>query len=132
MRFCLKLDIISRICTTEFLELNWLDVHDRYLQFISSDIFKFCSNQCPDYFNEAFCPVDDYGVAMHSCNKKLKLPFHKSKLGMQILSYIGPSTWNKLPNNLRTANNVNCFKHSIKNNFLWKLSDTEADIYRYY
>ena len=34
IRFCLQLD-------NEFLELNWLNAHDRYLQFIVPDIFKF-------------------------------------------------------------------------------------------
>ena len=29
---------------------------------------------------------------MHSCNKKMKLPFCKLKLGMQSLLYVGPST----------------------------------------
>ena len=48
----------------EFLELNWLNVNDIYLQFIVFDIFKFYNNQCPDYFNEVFCPVDDNRVAM--------------------------------------------------------------------
>ena len=86
VRFCLQLDKISRICVKEFLELNWLHVHDRYLQFIVSDIFKFYNNQCPDYYNEVFCPVDVNEVAMHCCNKKLKLLFCKSKLAMQSLS----------------------------------------------
>ena len=90
--FCLQLDKISSICVKEFLELNWFNVHDIYLQFIASDILKFYSNQCPEYFSEDFCPVDDNGVAMRCCNKKLKLPFCKSKLGRQILSYVGNST----------------------------------------
>ena len=47
IRFCLQLDKMSRICVNEFLELNWLNVHDRYLQFIVS-VFKFYNNQCPD------------------------------------------------------------------------------------
>ena len=79
MRFWLQPEKMSRICAKEFLELNWLNVHDRYLEFIVSDIFKFCNNQCPDYFNEVFCPFDDNGVVTRSCNKKLKLPFRKSK-----------------------------------------------------
>ena len=29
MRFSLQLDKMSRICAKEFLELNWLNVHDR-------------------------------------------------------------------------------------------------------
>ena len=55
---------------------------------------------CPDYFSEVFCPVDDNGVATNCCNKKSKLPFCNSKLGMQSLLYVGFSTCNKLPNNL--------------------------------
>ena len=82
---------MSRICAKQFLELNWLHIYDRYLQFIVSDIFKSYNSQCPDYFNEAFCPVDENWVATPSCNKKLKLPFSKSRLGMQGLSYVGPS-----------------------------------------
>ena len=50
-----------------------------------------------DYVNEVFCPVDNNGVATRSCNKKLKLPFCNSKLGMQTLLYVGPTTCNKLP-----------------------------------
>ena len=105
----------------EFLELIWLNVHDRCLQFIVSDIFKFYN----------FCRVDDNGVATRCCNKKLKLPFRKSKLGMQSLSYVGPSAWNKLPNNFKTATSVNCFKHDFKKYFLKKLSETEMDSYSY-
>ena len=129
--FCLQLDKMSKICVNEFLELNWLNVHDRYLQFIVSDIFKFWNNRCPDYFSEVFCPVDDNGIATRCCDKKLKLPFRKTKLGMQSLSYVRPSTWNKLPNNLKTVTSINGFKHNMKKYFFKKLSETEADIYSY-
>ena len=98
----------------EFLESNWLNVRDRYIQFIVSDIFKLYNNQCPNYFNEVFCPVDDNRVATRCCNKKLKLPLRKSKLGMQSLSYVGPSIFNKLPNSLKTATSINCFKTCIR------------------
>ena len=44
------------------------------------------------------CQVDNNGVATRSCNKKLKLPFRKSKLGMQSLSYADSGTWTTLRN----------------------------------
>ena len=50
MMFCLQLHKRSKICVKEFLQLNWLNVHDRYLQFIVSNIFNFHNNQCPDFF----------------------------------------------------------------------------------
>ena len=130
----------SHICNIE-LQVDYYSFKDlplifnrmlnSYRQFIASDIFKFYNNQCPDYFNEIFCPVDDNGIATRCCNKKLKLTFRKTKLGILSLSYIGPSTWNKFPNNLKTATSVNCFKNDIKKHFLKKLSETEANIYSY-
>ena len=59
------------------------------------------------------------------------LLFYKSKLGMQGLSYVEPSTWNKFPNNLKTVTSVNRFKHDVEKYFFKKLTDTEADIYNY-
>ena len=65
---------------------NWLNVHDRYLQFIVSNIFKFQNNQCPSYFDELSCPVGEKGVITRSSNKKLNLTFRKTKLGIQSLA----------------------------------------------
>ena len=78
-----------------------------------------------------FALVTIMELATHCCNKKLKLSFHKLNLGLQSLSYVGPSTWNNLPDNLKTTTNVNCFKHEIKKYFLKKLGENEADIYSY-
>ena len=83
------------------------------------------------YYIIVFCPVDDNRVIKCSCKKKLKLPFRKSKLQMQCLSYVGPITWNNFPNHLKNGTTVNCFKHDIRKCFLKKLSETEADIHSY-
>ena len=122
-------DKMLRICAEEFLELNWLRVHDRYLQFVVSNIFEFSSNQYPDYLNEVFCTVDDDGLASRSSSQKLKLSFCKSKIGKQCLLYVDSNTPNKLSNNLETEISINCFKQDIKTNFLRKLSDTEVQVY---
>ena len=66
-----------------------------------------------------------------NCRQSLHVAIRNAKLGMQSLSYVGPSAWNKLPNNLKTATSVNCFKHDIKKYFLKKLGETEADIYSF-
>ena len=95
----------------EFLQLHWLNVHERYLQFIVSYIFKFENDRCSDYFDELFCPVGENGVIVRYSNKKLKLPFQKTKVGIQSLSYVGTNTLNNLPDNLKSATNVNSSKH---------------------
>ena len=116
IRFCLQLDKRSKICVNEFLQLNWLNVHDRYLQFIVSDIFQFQNDQCPGYFDELFCPVGENGVITRSFNKNLKRTFRKTKLGIQNLSYVAPNTWNSLPDNLKSATSINSFTHYIMEN----------------
>ena len=78
IRFSLQLDKRSKIFVKEFLQLNWLSVHNRYLQIIVSDIFKFLNDQRPDYFDELFCPVGENGVITRSSNKNLKLTFRKT------------------------------------------------------
>ena len=98
-----------------------------FLIFLSFTIISVLTS----YFNEIFCPVNDNGIATRFCNKKLKLTFRKTKLEMQSLSYVEPSTWNKLPSNRKTTPSVNCFKHDLKKYFLKKLGETEADIYSY-
>lgn len=128
MSFYLQLDKMSRNCGKKFLELSWRNVHDRYPQFNVSDISKFYNKHCPDCFNEDFCTVGDNGLAMHFCNKQLKLPFRNSKLGMQSLSFVEPSTSKNISSNLKTVTNINCFKHAIQKYFLKILTETEADI----
>ena len=78
-------------CTDSFLNLS-KRVKLRYLKFIVSDIFKFYNNQCPDYFHELFCAVGKNSVITRSSNKKLKLPFRKTKLGIQSIFFVGPNT----------------------------------------
>ena len=73
MRFCLQLATMTGICAKQFPELNWINVHDRYLQFIVSNIFKFCNNQCLDYFDEVFCPVEDNGSSHALLQQKIEI-----------------------------------------------------------
>ena len=41
------------------------------------DTYKFNNDQCPDYFDELFCPVGENSVITRSSNKKLKVPFQR-------------------------------------------------------
>ena len=45
---------------------------------------------------------------------------------IESLFYVGPGTWNKLPNNLKATTSVNCFKHSFNKYFFKKLSEEHA------
>ena len=54
MRFCLQLHKRPKIRVKEFLQLNWLNINDKYLQVTVSDNLRFCNGQCADYFDQ--CP----------------------------------------------------------------------------
>ena len=47
-----------------------------------------------------FCPVGENSVITRSSNKKSKVPFRKTKLGIQSISYVGPYTYNSFSGNL--------------------------------
>ena len=108
VRFCLQLGKRSKIRVKEFLQTGKTFMMDTYnsFQFIAFDIFKFQNDQC---FDELLCSIGENGVIKRFSNKRLKLPFQKTKLGIQSLSYVGPNTWNSLSNNLKSATNVNSF-----------------------
>ena len=57
--------------------------------------------------------------------------FEETKLQIQSLSYVGPSTWNSFPNNLKFATSVNSFKHNIEKYSFKKLGDVKVVIHSY-
>ena len=101
----------------EFKEINWLNVNDRFEQCVNTNVFEFFNNRSPSYMAEIYHPNSIIG----SIFLKLKQPCRKTKQGQNCLSFIGPSTWNKLPDNIKNAKSLNSFKHKIKDHFLKEL-----------
>ena len=100
-------------------------------EFLNFRTINVQNNQCTDYFDELFCLIEENGVIKCSSNYELKLHFQKTKLGIQSLSYVGPNTWNSLPDNLKSANSVSSFEHYMDEYFLKNLCNIEEDIYSY-
>ena len=71
--------MIKNSCKRVFTIKLGVEVHDKYLQFIVCDSFKCQNDQWPDYFDEFFCSVGEYGVITCSFNKKIRLPFRETK-----------------------------------------------------
>ena len=80
---------------------------------------------------ELYDTVDQTGIGTRSSLLRLKQPYRKSKQGQASLSYLGPSIWNKLPDQVKLGGNVNTFKHNIKKHFLELLAKKEKNIYIY-
>ena len=121
IRFCLQLGNTTHISGKEFKDINWLTVQDRFHQSISSSVFKFFENKCPSYMKDIYAPSLLTRYNTRNSHNKLIQPFRKTNIGQNSISYIGPSVWNILPDNLKMSNTLNTFKHNLKRYYLDKI-----------
>ena len=95
IRFCLKLSDRSCIKPKDVERINWFPIPERMLQCSLCSVYKFFSNNCPDYFDEIYFPVETRGVQTRSAHQKLKgalkVPHRKTNIGQKASYHIGPS-----------------------------------------
>ena len=125
VRFCLQLGNRDHVGNKEFEKMNWLNINDRFEQCVSTSVFKFFSNNSPLYISEIFCPAGKKGVSTRNSFQRLTQPLRKTSQGQKCLSYIGPSVWNKLPENIKKSSNLVTFKHEVKKYYLNELKKKE-------
>ena len=61
---------------------------------------------------------------------KLSQPLRRTKNGQHCISFLAPSVWNNLPNELKRCTNLNTFKHKVKECFLYKIREKDNDVLR--
>ena len=120
IRFCLNLSNRAHIGVNEFKTVNWLPTKERFEQCTAAKVFNLFNNAAPSYMSEMFLPVGQSRVTRRSKSKLIQ-PFRKSNTGQNGLSYLGPKIWNTLPSELKSATNINSFKHKIKDQFFKNL-----------
>ena len=131
IRFCLQKPNRSHIGYKDFVSMNWLSVAGRAKQMILCNVFNFFQNKCPTFMKEVFTPVDHQSINTRSSYQKLVQPKRKTKAGLNSLSYVGPSYWNKLPATIKDPRSLNSFKHSIKKYFFEKMEIGQALLFSY-
>ena len=105
----------------EFKKINWLPIKERAEQRIATKIFNYWKGTCKLHVNELFVPSrNTYNTRSHIALEKL---LKKSNLGQKRISFIGPSIWNKLGNNLKALNTAALYTHNYKNLVLETLSE---------
>ena len=98
---------------------------------VSVNIYKFFNNCAPAYMKEIFHPINMIHDTRRS-GHRLMLPYRKNNRGQKCLSFMGPKIWNNLNSELKTTENVNTFKHKIKNTFFINYKKGEENPYEYY
>ena len=118
----------AHIGVNEFKKINWLPTKERFEQCVCISIFNFFAKMSPAYISEMYNPVEQSRHTRRSF-KQLKLPNQTTNRGLKTLSYIGPRLWNALPTSLLSVNNVNNFKHRLKENFFKGIQKIEDSSY---
>ena len=93
--------------------------------------FKFCNNTSPPYMNDPFKPADQPNTTTRASWLKLNQPLRRTNHGHNI-SYIAPFIWNSLPNSLKTMNNLNTYKHRVKEHFFHGIRNAANNINSYF
>ena len=116
---------------TEFGKINWLPINYRFEQCISSITFKYFNYLSSLYWNDVFKLADQNTTATRTSLFKLSETL-RSNHGQKRLSYVAPSIWDKLPDFLKTTDNVNTYKHRVKKHFFQRMNNEESNIYSYF
>ena len=89
-------DEMHHISDEDFRFINWLPTNKRVDQCINTITFKFVNDTCLYYLKEMF-EINKFA--------KLKIPFRKTNMGQKVISFVGPSLWNSLPELIKKPDN---------------------------
>ena len=88
---------------------NSFDIHDRNLQKLAILMFKVKNNLCPK-------PIQD--IFKQNINDNWIIPKVRTETnGKETLRYRGPTIWNLIPDEIRSAKNLESFKAKVSK---WK------------
>ena len=79
--------------------------------------------------NDVFKSAGQNTTATRTYLFRLSHPLRKTNHEQKSLSYVAPCIWNKLPNFLKTTENVNTCKHRVKKYFSRRMNNEESNIY---
>ena len=94
---CIRLDKMHHIPAKDFKLINWLPTSKKVDQCINTITSKFVNNTCPYYLKIYFEFAPHCRIYTRNKFAKLKIPFRKTNMGHQAISFVGPSLQNRLP-----------------------------------
>ena len=64
--------------------------------------------------SNVFKPADQSNTTTRASLLKLSQTLRRTNHGQNNISYVAPIIWNNLPNSLKTTDNLNTYKHRVK------------------
>ena len=107
--------------TLVLMHLHWLPIKFRVEFKIALLVYKSLNEMAPDYIADLLLEKPDCSYQLRSNDQGLIfIPKTRAKsLGNRAFVYAGPSTWNKLPYNIRNIKSIENLKSQLKT-FLFK------------
>ena len=109
-----------------------LRTDQRFPQCVSSSVFIFFFEICPQYMNKIYKTSSQNNIVTRSFSLKLSQPLRTKALTQKSLPYLGQLIWNGLPDDIKLSNNANMLKDKVKRNLLALLQEKDQDIYIYH
>jgi len=97
--------------------LYWLRVRERITFKLCLLVYKPMNGPAPSYIKELCVPVTTVATrsALRSAARgDLIVPRTRRQLGNRAFSVAGPTAWNSLPRDIRTAQTISTFKNLLK------------------
>ena len=118
--FCLKINSRQHIWDKEFKKINKLPKKEKVEQCAATHFFKkkYRESTSPFYVNKR--SVHSRNMHNTRSHMALKIPLRKSNLVYKSISFMGPSIWKKLSNDLKILNTTTLFTHNYKKRVLQK------------
>ena len=82
--------------------------------------------------NDVFKPTGQPNTTTRVSLLKLNQYLRRTNHGQNNISYITPIIWNNLPNSLKTTDNLNTYKHRVKEHSSHQIRNEENNIYSYF
>ena len=87
-------------------------------QSILSHVYKSLNNDSPIYMSDMFKTASQSNINTRQVYSHLIQPLRKTNMRLNSISYLGPSLWNKLPENIKHSSSLITLKHKVKEYFL--------------
>ena len=94
--------------------LHWLPVCQRIVYKTALLTFKVKTTSLPEYLNCHLVPRSSSRSTRSAILPLLTIPASKTEFARRSFSYVAPVTWNRLPVNVITCDNLTSFKKRLK------------------
>ena len=96
---------------------NSVSVHNRNIQCLAIELYKVFNEICPDIMKDVFLLSTSSNYDMRSRRTFTTRSVKRVYCGTESLPYLAPKVWKRIPNNIKSPENLPNFKKAIKN---WK------------